>query len=69
MKIIKYEIGEHERHWISKFAQIEILVPLKEKQTLIANFLTAIDEKISLTINQIQQTKQFKKGLLQKVFY
>jgi type I restriction enzyme S subunit len=42
--------------------------PIQEEQTKIANFLFAIDEKINRTENQIQQTQQYKKGLLQNMF-
>ena len=68
MQIMGYEIGGHERHWISKFTQIEISIPTLPEQTKIANFLSAIDNKINHNNNQIQQTAQWKKGLLQKMF-
>jgi type I restriction enzyme, S subunit len=68
MQIMKYEIGGHERHWISKFSLIEILFPSLPEQTKIANFLSAIDEKISKVDAQIKQTELWKKGLLQGMF-
>ena len=45
-----------------------ILVPCIEEQTTIANFLSAIDQKIEVVTQQIEQAKQWKKGLLQQMF-
>jgi type I restriction enzyme S subunit len=39
-----------------------------EEQTKIANFLSAIDEKISQCQKQIEKTEVWKKGLLQQLF-
>jgi type I restriction enzyme S subunit len=47
---------------------IEINIPCIEEQTKIANFLSNLDEKINRTENQIQETIQYRKGLLQKMF-
>lgn len=46
----------------------EILVPSIPEQEKIAEFLTAIDERIEHTTVQLTHTKQWKKGLLQQMF-
>ncbi len=48
--------------------KLKITCPSIEEQTLIANFLSAIDEKINRTENQLQKTQEWKKGLLQQMF-
>ena len=68
MQIMKYEIGGHERHWISKFSQILMPFPSLPEQQKIATFLSNIDAKIESCSQQINQTQSFKKGLLQQLF-
>ncbi len=52
----------------SDLSSIEILIPCLEEQTKIANFLSSIDQKIEVVAQQIEQAKQWKKGLLQNMF-
>jgi type I restriction enzyme S subunit len=49
-------------------ADISVHLPCIEEQTKIANFLSAIDRKIDLVSQQLEQAKAFKKGLLQQMF-
>jgi type I restriction enzyme S subunit len=68
MQNLKFEVGGHGRHWISIYSNLYIDLPSLSEQTKIANFLSAIDEKIELVSNQIQDTQEYKKGLLQQMF-
>ena len=52
----------------SEIKKILFDVPDLEEQQKIANFLSAIDKKIELVAEQLQQARTFKKGLLQQMF-
>lgn len=65
----RYTVGSTIPHIYFKDYSLEkIKVPLFEEQQKIANFLSAIDTKIDLVSTQIENTKVFKKGLLQQMF-
>lgn len=77
-----YYLSNHKKDEIASYAQGSTIVhlyyshikdmvidlPCLEEQTAIANFLSALDEKINQTQTQIQKTEVWKKGLLQKMF-
>lgn len=65
----KYVTGSTIPHIYFKDYSIERLgLPCLSEQTKIANFLSAIDEKIELVSQQIVDTQEYKKGLLQQMF-
>lgn len=68
MQLIRYEIGGHGRHWISKYSKIKINLPSFVEQQKIGEFLTYLDKVIELKNNQIIQAEQWKKGLVQGLF-
>ena len=53
---------------VNDFFEIDLTIPSLEEQTKIANFLSAIDKNIALVNTKIEQTKTYKKGLLQQMF-
>lgn len=48
--------------------KLTVILPCIEEQTKIANFLSAIDDKINHCEVQIEKTEVWKKGLLQQMF-
>ena len=48
--------------------KIRYVVPCLEEQQKIASFLSSIDQTIELISEQIEKTRNFKKGLLQQMF-
>ena len=51
-----------------RMEKIKLLIPSPKEQQKIADFLSAIDQKIELIGTEIDQAKIFKKGLLQQMF-
>ena len=54
--------------YFKELKKLLVKVPSVAEQTKIANFLTAIDDKITQTKTQLAAVKQYKQGLLQQMF-
>jgi type I restriction enzyme, S subunit len=68
-KLQKSSIGSTQRALtIIELKKLKFNIPSIAEQTKIANFLTAIDEKINNTQAQLAAVKQYKQGLLQQMF-
>lgn len=52
----------------SEIAKVSICLPSFDEQLKIANFLSAIDQKIELAGSELEKAKEWKKGLLQQMF-
>lgn len=68
MQMVPYQVGVHERHWISRFSPIKILAPRSEEQQKIADCLTSLDEVIAAENQKLETLKTYKKGLMQQLF-
>jgi len=69
MKMISYEVGSHERHWISKFAPMLIAIPTDHReQQKIADCLSSLDELIDAEDKKLEALERHKKGLMQELF-
>ncbi|MEI1685675.1 restriction endonuclease subunit S [Acinetobacter baumannii] len=66
--IMQKQGGSRTYMYFSKLSELVLTIPCLEEQTKIANFLSAIDQKIEVVTQQIEQAKTWKKGLLQQMF-
>lgn len=69
-KIFRYEQTGNTQKFIAlnTIRQLKIIVPHKEEQQKIADFLSTYDETISYAKKELDKWKELKKGLLQQMF-
>lgn len=70
MKSVANYGARHDRMSITNDDLLKLPIPLpcKEEQEKITAFLSSIEYKLNLTTIQLNQARQFKKGLLQQMF-
>ena len=69
LKIMKLRVGSGLPNIQKKdIENFKINLPSPPEQTKIANFFSTLDKQIGSTKKQLAKTKEFKKGLLQRMF-
>ena len=68
LKNIKYEPQSHERHWISKFSEFDVLVPNKDEQRIIGEFFRNLDQTIAFQQQKLEKLQNIKKAYLNEMF-
>ena len=68
LKNIYYTPQGHERHWISKFSDFNILIPNTTEQQAIGSFFQDLDKAIAKQEEKVNQLKESKQTLLRKMF-
>ena len=64
-----YKTGSTIPHiYFKDYSKKKDFFPHPEEQKKIADFLSAIDDKIALVSDELSHAKTFKKGLLQQMF-
>lgn len=67
MQQINYPLGDHKRHWIAEYQNIEIRIPKPEEQTRIATILSDMDAEISTLETKLSKYKMVKQGMMQNL--
>lgn len=69
-KVIKPSIATSSQPALSmeNIRKLDISIPSKEEQEKIASFFSLIDDKISLQGEKVDALKDYKKGMMQKIF-
>ncbi|WP_419677705.1 restriction endonuclease subunit S [Aliarcobacter lanthieri] len=68
MSQIKYQVGDHKRHWIGEFSNLEILVPpTSDEQQAISEILSDMDNEIETLKEKLSKTKAIKDGIMSEL--
>jgi type I restriction enzyme S subunit len=68
MARVKFSAEDHRRYWISEFQELTVRLPSESEQKIIADYISAIDEKINLESMKLNKAIQLKQALLQGMF-
>lgn len=68
LRNIKFVPQNHERHWISKFSNFEVLIPEAKEQKKIGSFFKNLDQMILAQKQTIKKLKELKDSYLNEMF-
>lgn len=60
-------VGDHKRHWIGEYQQIEISVPEIKEQNRIASISQEMDTEITLLESKLSKSITIKQGMMQNL--
>lgn len=67
MQMIDFEIGGHQRHWISIFSKLKIRIPVFDEQQKITEILSTSDQEIETLQRKLECLKLEKGALMQRL--
>jgi type I restriction enzyme S subunit len=68
MKVLRFAVAEHKRHYISEYQNLEISIPNLPEQRRIAAVLTSADEAIAASRALVEKYAVVKQGLMHDLF-
>lgn len=65
---LNYKPTGHERHWISKFSKMKVMMANSNEQQAIGSLFKKLDDLIALQQRKLEHLELQKRGLLQQMF-
>lgn len=67
MQLIKFQLGDHKRYWISEYQKLEVKIPDEDEQTAIAAVLSDMDAELAALEARRDKTRAVKQGMMQEL--
>ena len=67
MQLIKFNIREHKRYWISEYRKLKIKIPDKKEQAAIMNVLSDMDAELMALEARRDKTRDVKQAMMQEL--
>ena len=67
MQIIRFPVGEHKRHYISDYQNLELPIPEFDEQLAVDSILSDMDAEITALEARREKTKNLKQAMMQEL--